>query len=361
MVRKFTHLGYTIARALFPGTIPLGLPRGIFSLDSLVREGAIHGRIVCDCQRLPKFPEDSMVRRCGMKQDDYQPWPIFWGQLSGIHLVGPTLALMNNQVRLALESLFRPTYYEDPAYRSWRRPAPTYLDGTWTSLVIPFGKGYYHWLLDALPRLAILEEFPAETRILVPAQLESYQRESLALLGLQDRIRPTPETHLILENYFFSAPTGMTGAMNPYAVNAVRTMVLKKFPSSSGAPRRRFYIPRTGTRMPINSEAICDFFGSIGWEIIRPEKLTFTEQVTLFSQAEAICADHGAALTNLLFAPSDCRVLELFADNFLNACYEVICAAREIKHRYIIFPADDEYRPSADIELLKSTVRDFFT
>jgi hypothetical protein len=355
-----TNACYALARSILPCNERIGFPRGTFSLVELLRGEKLRGRVICDKQELPRFVKASMVRRCRMKQDNYQPWPIFWSEHRQARLVGPTLALMDERQRLAIESLFGPWLYScDPSYRSWKRPDPILLGGSWTSLKMQFGNGFYHWLMDVLPRLAVLDELPADIKILVPAQLASFEQEALELLGLKDRVRPTPETHLVVEHYFFCSPTGMTGGMNPYAVESLRKLLLnKKNPTFSGPTQ--FYIPRTGTRVPVNSRQICAFFESLGWSVVYPEKMTLAQQIALFSKANAVCADHGAALTNLVFAPSSCRVLELFADNFLNACYEIICAARGISYRHLIFEADELFQPHIDLSILEREASDLF-
>ena len=71
---------------------------------------------------------------------------------------------------------------------------------------------------NALPRLALLKEFPPDTGIMAPTALAGYQKETLKLLGLLDRVRHSPEKHLFVENYYFSAPTAMISTYNPYGV-----------------------------------------------------------------------------------------------------------------------------------------------
>ena len=44
----------------------------------------------------------------------------------------------------------------------------------------------------------------------------------------------------------------------------------------------------------------------------------------------------------------------------LEPTYEVICAARGIKHTYLVFPADAAFRPRIDTAVLERTVLEFF-
>lgn len=49
----------------------------------------------------------------------------------------------------------------------------------------------------------------------------------------------------------------------------------------------------------------------IGFVLVDPEKLSLVEQINLFSGAKVIVAESGAALTNIMFATKDCKVIEI--------------------------------------------------
>ena len=59
----------------------------------------------------------------------------------------------------------------------------------------------------------------------------------------------------------------------------------------------------------------------------RTRRLSFREQIDGLRGASAVVAPHGAGLTNILFAPNQCRVLELFASRGGTLTYEVLAKA----------------------------------
>lgn len=125
-----------------------------------------------------------------MNQNGRQPWPIFWLRRKNARLVGRSLALMEPGKKLRAESVFGGEFYRrDPSYNCIHLPKATQLSGVYTSVISWWRDGYYHWLMDGLPRLACLAEFPEETRILVPPVLEKFHRQSLAMLGIEARLR----------------------------------------------------------------------------------------------------------------------------------------------------------------------------
>jgi capsular polysaccharide biosynthesis protein len=331
-----------------------GPPKGLYSEYALVKQGSIPGRIVYESQRCPALAADSLRRLCNLHQDEFQPWPFFWSRRSEVRLVGPSLAPLNDRKRLCQEAMFSEHCSAfDPSYRYLHLPPSVRLAGNWTSVVSCWSTGYYHWWLDALTRLAVLEEFPPDTRILVNANLARWQLEPLQLLGLEKRIREAPEKHLMVENYFFSSPTSMTGCWNPYGIDWLRQRFLRHADKDWNPPSRVF-VHRVGkSRGLVNEAEVLEFFKQEGWSIVDPEDLTVRRQIRLFSLADEICGLHGGAFVNTLWSKPGCRILEICADNFLNGVYEGIAEHLQLNHRYLVCRGDQRCRVRVDIDRLK--------
>jgi len=339
------NLTLGLARTLLPRRWPgWGPPKALYWEYDLVRRGTIPGRVILDEQKSPALPADSLRQLCGLRQNECQPWPFFWSHRREARLVGSTLALMDDQKRLSSEAVFREHCLPgEPAYRYLRLPPAHRLAGPWTSVVSRWGYGYFHWWLDVLPRLAVLNEFPTDTGILVFPRLEAYQSESLRMLGVGERVRLTPERHVIVEDYYFASPTAMTGCWNPFAIDWLRERFLPWAGTPAERPRR-FYLRRLGQSRGIRNEAeVIDYFRDQGWAIVDLEKMTVRDQIQLFSGAEFVCGLHGAAFTNLLWAPPGCRVLELCAATFLNGVYEGMAEYLRLEYRYLVCEADQAF------------------
>jgi capsular polysaccharide biosynthesis protein len=174
--------------------------------------------------------------------------------------------------------------------------------------------------------------------------LHPYQQDTLDWLGLKGRYRPTSERHLLVEEFYFTSPTTMTGCYDPLLAPFLRRHFLGQADKAFDSPRR-FYIQRVGaSRGAVNEAEITDFFRKKGWAIVDTQALTMAQQIQLFARAEALCTVHGAALTNLLWCQPGCRVLELFADNFLNGVYEGIARYVGVQHRFLVYPGDATFR-----------------
>ena len=233
-------------RRIIPTGWRWGPPKGFFCEYEMLQKGQLRGRILFASQPVPPADPNSLRKLCGMRQDEFQPWPAFWSHHSPARLVGKTLVLINDQKNLSLEGAFGAhCARNDPAYRTLFLPPAKRLDGNWTSIVNQWSNGFYHWFMDALSRLVMLPELPPDTRVIVPARLAAYQQDTLRWLGLENRIRPTDESHLRPEHYYFCSATAMTGCYDPHAVAFLRRAFLDRADPTYDPPRR-FYLRRVG-------------------------------------------------------------------------------------------------------------------
>jgi len=242
------------------------------------------------------------------------------------------------------------------------------LTGNWTSIVsrwVPTeGRtiglsmpNFTHWLLDALPRLALIAELPEDVKIIVPADLHKNQIESLSLLGLWDRCRPTSEQHLLVEKYYFSSPTSMLQGYNPYGIDFLRREFLPKRDQNYSGPKR-FFLRRLGlSREASNTAQLEKFFEERGWVLVDPVGLTFGQQVQLFHEAEAVSGMFGSAFTNAVFCRPGCKVVPIMPTRFgMDGFLDWIAQVVGFKHCPFVFENDYSFQYSVDLEALKKWV-----
>ena len=356
----------------FPPPWSLGLVGGVYSDYELLRATppTHEGRVILVDQGRPPAPPNSVMVLAGKNQHTYQPWPIFWIHHREAELIGPSLAHIDRNGFISQEAIYArsaddPHGRNAPAYNYFRRPRAKArrLEGNWTSIVsrwmrTDMAQPYGHWLKDSLPRLAMLPEFPPDTRILAPGARQRFQVDALEILGLLDRVRWTSEHHLLVEDYYFSSPPSMIASYSPYAVDWLRQVFLPRMAPPDPAMPRRIYLRRRGNVRNIADEpAILDFFQELGWAIIDPADLSFRDQVRLFSQAEAVCGPHGSAFSNLIWSTVKCRVLEIFCDAYMCANAEWISGCLpQTQHRYLVFPKDHRLNAVVDLGVLKKAL-----
>lgn len=338
----------------------LGPPKGSFSIyQSLLIEGRRPNRVMLHDQGAPLLSPHSLMVSSGLQQHASQPWPIFWSRHRNARLVSSSLAFLDENKRICRESVYGDgPMIDDPGWNYFRLPKETFLPGKWTSVVSRWAPGYgvapfSHWVLDVLPRLGLLSEFPPDTRIIVPGKLAGYQKETLQLLGLTDRVRCTPESHIVVEDYYFSAPTGMISCCNPYAINWLRSALMPHTDRNYKGPRR-FIIQRKGkTRGITNDSEVNDFFIKLGWVIIDTEDLTFAQEIELFKNAEAFAGVMGSGFTNGIWSSPHCKVIMFVPENRLDGWAEGICAANQMDFYWKTFPSDHADMITVDLQEVK--------
>ncbi|MBV9325364.1 MAG: glycosyltransferase family 61 protein [Chloroflexi bacterium] len=261
--------------------------------------------------------------------------------------------MLDEDKRVCYEAVYGPFGDErDPATRYVVLPPAVRLQGNWTSIVGWWTGAFHHWFMDALPRLALLSEFPNDTHVLGPGPLLRYQAETLAWMDLTDRYRPTTAKHVIVEDFYFAPPTVMMGGSDPDAVAFLRGTFLGMADATYDPPRR-FFLHRVGRRRGLANESeVVDYFREHDWAVIDPESLTLAQQIKLFASAEVVCGLHGGGLTNLLWCQPGCRVYELLASNYLNGVFEGLAALVGAKHHFAVFPGSGDFKATIDLREL---------
>jgi hypothetical protein len=359
--RTLPRLLINILRPIVPaGVVRFGPPRGSFSIYTTPAGWSVPAsRIVLHDQGVLKVPPDSLLVRCGLGQYCTQPWPIFWSHHRKARLVSSSLALLDDKKRICREAAYGDyAMSDDAAWNYARLPKEIFLPGKWTSVVSRWAPNhdvapFSHWVLDALPRLALLSEFPPDTRILVPAKLAGYQKETLKLLGLLDRVRCTPESHVVVEDYYFSSPTAMISTHSPYGLNFLRSSFLPLADKSYRGPKR-FVIQRKGKTRGIKNDAeVNEFFKSLGWAIINTEDLTFAQEIELFQNAEAFAGVMGSGFTNAIWSSPGCKVIMFVPENRMDGWAEWICILNKMPFYWKPFSADHEVMMTVDLDAVK--------
>ena len=213
-------------------------------------------------------------------------------------------------------------------------PQPRALAGRHASIVSQWCSAYFHWVLDALPRVAVLERVGLDgLPLIVPDVLSSFQQASLEMLGIGPE-RLTPYKPCVKPDVLvWPAPAGHTGNPPSWAVRWLR----ERFTPRVVAKERRLYVSRSAAkgRRVTNEAALVKALSQHGFEVVRPEELAFRDQIRLFAEAEIVVAPHGAANTNVAFADS-LALIEFFEPSYVNACFYTLAGAAGHDYWYLM-------------------------
>ena len=333
-------LRYRVNRWLSHDVWSGGPPNGIFSEREHLRHANLEGNIITDGPPLPAIPEESEIRKAGLHQHRQTDWPALWTLRDQAFLAAPSLAHIDSNGRVCLESTYGPHTWSDPVWQRKNAVPVRELRGDFTSIISRWndGKNFFHWFLDGLTRLVHLKHFPQDCRILIPRDLPAFAQRSIELLGLTNRVVETGGEDLRIERYWFAGPTMLSGCPDPLGVAWLRRQFLRE---PAPARHRLLYLERkAATRSITNAGEVREFFKVRGWEVLDPAELTLDEQIRRFREARAVAGMHGAALTNLLWATAGTRVLEFMPSRRRNGCYAGISLVAELPHQALVFPSN---------------------
>lgn len=205
--------------------------------------------------------------------------------------------------------------------------------------------GYYHTLIDNLPRLYLLHDSTfkdiEEIKILLstePTKVEQFYLRKLLPKNAKIKLLNNQEKYQ-LENFIFTS--FLSRRFSGYLPSKYVSWFLEK--TSPKRPRKknnRIFISRIPThkgrqRCILNEDQLFErALQPYGFKRYILEYMTIEEQIELFYDAEAVVAAHGAGLTNTIFS-EEINVLELFPTQFVLPHYYFLSKSLGHKYRYL--------------------------
>jgi capsular polysaccharide biosynthesis protein len=206
------------------------------------------------------------------------------------------------------------------------------------------GYNYYHWLIDVLPRLEIINknfsnDYNKIERFLINKS-NSFVRQSLEVLNVDlNKILPLQnETHFLVKKLIIPSLSSELYAPSPWICDFLRNNFLKQKEQAKIQPIKRLYISRAKARRRkiINEQEVLNCLQKWRFTPIYLEQYNFVEQIALLANAEAIVAPHGAGLTNLLWCQAGTKILEIFSPRFINPCFWALASQVNVDYFYLI-------------------------
>lgn len=209
---------------------------------------------------------------------------------------------------------------------------------------------YAHWLTEVLPRIAAFcaEEQFANIPIIVNGGLHHNIMESLyPIIGPEHEIITLPAGRAVqADSLYITSVAGYVpferrddqlsghshGLFSSSAFDLIRKRVFAftdKLPPQNW-PEKIYLRRNSDTKKVTNASELDQILINRGYVIVESEKLTFLQQVMLFSKAKEIVGSSGAALANLIFAPSNASV-QILIGKYPNTSYwywqNIACAS----------------------------------
>lgn len=178
-----------------------------------------------------------------------------------------------------------------------------------------------HTILEGLSRLWILSypEFSnSEFKLLVfEPSLKPYHRNFLNLFGIDpDRIVHLPSEGAMIEELYVPSPSMRSHRW----ISKLQADVWKRISDASfdGTPYRKVYLSRSkiSERRLSNEEEVTDLFSSYGYEVVSPETLTLSDQISLAAQSFSLAGPVGSQMYLAAFQKRGAENMIIAPPNF---------------------------------------------
>jgi capsular polysaccharide biosynthesis protein len=222
-------------------------------------------------------------------------------------------------------------------------------------LVQKWGYGYFHFLVEVLPKVLRMNELHKRIPILIDFNTV-FIKQVLEYFEITNPIIPYNNSSM-----FFPVKEAvhitetMSGNPTPSDIELIRS---KLHPST--LPKVNIIIYRKELQRSILNfdELLIQLKAnnpSEEWVVF--DRLPFKETVELFSRAKMIVGAHGAGLTNMIFAPKKIPVIELSPSDEVNLCYWHLSWILENDHRLVASHVTKNQEIEAPIDEILSIIK----
>ncbi|NHO53902.1 DUF563 domain-containing protein, partial [Acetobacter estunensis] len=207
---------------------------------------------------------------------------------------------------------------------------------------------YGHWLIDFLPKLALLAHsgYNIENiKLLVPENMGEFGKNLLKVLRFYDDqfISYNPETEILdIDELVIPSTLRWGGRCVPF-FTAAATWINERINEFSSLPETNFssriFISRSmggkHGRTLINEKNLIEMAENYGFQAVAPELLTLPEQISMFRKATHIVGPYGSGLHGSIFSPPKTTVCGIHGDGAFDALQSGVGERLQQKTGYI--------------------------
>lgn len=207
---------------------------------------------------------------------------------------------------------------------------------------------YYHWIVDSLPKLGLMEKSGIDLNSIDKfvvsrysnLQKSDFHKETLDILGIPPEkiIDSSKYPHIKAEQLIVSSYPGIVCLPTKWAIDFLKSKFLSTKSKSNLDRPERIYISRriAGTRRIINEDEVIELLESLGFVTITGESMSIAEKIELMSNAKVVLSQHSGGGTNLLFCNPGTKVIEVFTPNNIGMCYYIMSNHLGLEYYYLI-------------------------
>lgn len=224
-----------------------------------------------------------------------------------------------------------------PALGAPGLPPARRLPGISVSLLTLSAEGFYHFLLESIPRLRLLHAWLRYAdHILVPGKPGGFQERWLRHAGVEIEkiVWMQGLCHMACDQLLFTSHPFRDYQPSTSTVNAIRDSFPEP-PPLKEAPKLLWISRRDAVARLLKWES--DLLKRLpGFVPLELSSLSPALQIAHIAAADVIAGPHGAGLANVVFARSGARLIELFPNQFRQPIYARLSSIREVHHGWAV-------------------------
>ena len=197
--------------------------------------------------------------------------------------------------------------------------------GRWAFIQKSGSANYYHWTMECFPRLTVLapmvERGEVDGIILYYNKVPSFVAQSIAIdfPQLVDRIHIVSSALIFVEELLFFVVDTDPALRGRTRITTSTVEMIQRIAQRPTPDDQIVFVPRgamASRRLLNEDELLDDLRQHYDVDVVVGHDLTVEEQRRRFSTAKAIVGTHGAGLSNVIYAPQGCKLIEITSSQY---------------------------------------------
>lgn len=191
---------------------------------------------------------------------------------------------------------------------------------------------YYHWTLEALPRLFSVRHLAPQLNLLIHENTPRFVEEYLSFFTFKDIIRIKDDELVYAQKIYLPMHLARGLAHRESVVRDLGAWLRDQVQvpiTNENLLLKKLFISREKARYrrAVNEPEIYQIFGEQGYEKISLEDMPLHDQIRLFAHVSKVAGIHGAGFSNVLFAQNMSLLIDIIHhDHPQDAFYNLACA-----------------------------------
>ena len=227
-----------------------------------------------------------------------------------------------------------------------------------------FNHYVYGHLWDTFQDLEKIESLNLASKKLITPPLHGPVKDielHFKLFGFEQKDIEQLDLHRKFSNHAYHVPvlyypscTAYPSLMSARGVDYLRKKYFKL--KTSETPEVKLYLARkTAQRPVINEEQVIANLKNQGFKILFGNE-GLKSHIQHFSNASIIVGAHGAMIKNFLFCKKGTKIIEFFAEDYVNTCYKSMKDIMGLDYTSVELPCDSALNISIPIDKLNNLI-----